>query len=157
MRSSKRPPKNPPTAKQKAIELLARREYSQKELRQALLRREFLADEVDPVIEELAQRGWQSDARALKSLINSALAKGEGVRKIKAVAMTKGFSSSDIDEQLGELDHNWRQSAQDLVERKFGPPPYPHDKQIKIAGLLIRKGFAMDQAYAVARSKKDDD
>lgn len=150
-------PKTPVPVMQKAVELLSRREYSQKELRQVLLRKEYTLEEIEPVLQKLAESDWQSDARTLKSFISSSLSKGHGAQKIKMSAMQKGLDIDEVAQSIVEAEIDWDAKAQELAQRRFGAPPYDRTKQIKVVSFLLRRGFSQPVSWAAARLTPAED
>jgi regulatory protein len=68
---SARSRKAPPTATQRALGLLVRREHSRKELGRKLAARGVEADEARAAIDKLAEAGWQDDARFAELLVRT--------------------------------------------------------------------------------------
>lgn len=62
--------------RESCLQLLARREHSQKELLNKLLIKGFNKDVILAVIEELAKQGWQSDLRYAESYARHRIEKG---------------------------------------------------------------------------------
>lgn len=136
--------------------LLSRREYSQKELRQKLKYREVSTEEIDAVLEKMTELGLQSDQRFLESRVRMQKSAGKGPGYLRAELGQHQLSSEKIQEVLESDEHNWTEAAFDLVERKFGVPPFSLDVQRKAFSLLLRRGFSFDLAKkATTRARED--
>lgn len=145
------------SALSRALWLLGRREYSQKELYDALVRKEFSPEESQKAIQTLVEKGWQSDERTAKMLLNSGKARRYGPARILANARTKGLDVEMVEGVLDASESDWTQQAREAVERKYGDGPYPYDKQAKVAAFLARKGYSIDICWKIARSQPSDE
>lgn len=143
------------TAFSKACWLLSRREYSEKELRDSLLRKEFLPDDVNDAVVRLINDGWLNDERAAKSVMNTGLARRYGPKRLRLNALMKGIDEDIVDKTMEEQDVDWKELAYDTAQRKYGAPPYAPDIKVKVASLLMRKGYPSDVCWAVAGASKE--
>lgn len=149
----KRKPELTPT--QRAIGLLSRREHSQKELKRKLAARGVESAEIDQAVTRLSNAGWQNDARFAMSLGRMRANAGYGPVRIRAELGTHGLDADTVRIVLDALegDFNWRESAGDLVRRRFGSLDGADcARKRKAAELLIRRGFDMDTMRAATRS-----
>lgn len=89
------------------LRLLARREHSQKELRDKLSLRGFEPDESARAIEELAEQGWQSDSRYAESYARQRIEKGYGPLRIGYELHRHGIDDIDLEAMVDELAGNW--------------------------------------------------
>ena len=131
-------------AEQKAVELLARREYSRRELLLRLDKRGFDRRAVNTVLDQLASRGLQDDARYAQAWIESALRRRpQSATQLLLGLRAKGVSSATADRALEEyrLEHpGWEQAAlARAVER--ARQSGRADRQ-KLTVRLARLGFA---------------
>lgn len=62
---------------------LSRREYGRAELKQKLLDKEQDPDSIDTLLDEFAQKGYQSDYRTTLMLIRESIRKGRGRGRIR--------------------------------------------------------------------------
>lgn len=149
--------RKPPSALSRAAWLLGRREYSKKELYDVLVRKEFSPEESQKAVDYLEERGWQSDERTARMLLNSGSARQYGPARIMATARQKGLNPEMVEGVLEASDHNWLTQAQNATKRKYGEAPYPFDLQVKIAGFLARKGYSLDICWKIARNEAHDE
>ncbi|TXR54052.1 regulatory protein RecX [Reinekea thalattae] len=106
-----------------ALNTLAKREYSQSELRTKLQTRfpEQL-EEIEQVLERLVEQGLQSDQRFAEMWLNSQVEKGRGPIRISYEARNKGIASL-IQGLLEQSEINWFEHARDCALRKFSSLP----------------------------------
>ena len=149
MSGSSRPRKPPPTATQRALGLLVRREHSRKELARKLAARGVEAGEAEAAIDKLAEAGWQDDARFAELLVRSRASGGHGPVHVRAELRMHGLDGEAIAAAMDGFDGDWNAVARDLVRRRFGEQgPKGMAGQRKAADLLLRRGFAMEQVRA---------
>lgn len=105
----------------KALDLLARREHSRAELRIKLLQR-FESEErlIEDVLDELESEGLLSDQRFTEMFIRGRLSKGVGPVRITAELRQKGVDESIVGLVLAEFDMDWSASLKALSLQKYG-------------------------------------
>jgi regulatory protein len=151
----RRPKRPPPSATQRALGLLTRREHSRRELSRKLAARGHEPDEVAAAVDKLTEAGWQDDARFAESLLRSRADSGYGPRHIRAELGTHGLDEAVIAAAFDAWEGDWLDNARDLVRRRFGSLPDDLARRRKVADLLLRRGFDGDTARAA--SQWDDD
>src|SRR6478735_12505019 len=104
-----------PSAYEKALGLLARREHSARELKAKLSQRGFDADENVAALERLQSRDFQNDARFGEMLVRSRIEGGYGPRWIVAELRTHGIG----DEQAGTLIAAAEPDWPELIRRQL--------------------------------------
>lgn len=133
-------------AEEVLVRLMARREHSAQELRQKLKQRGFDHQVITLVLEKAQQRGWQSDQRFAQVWVRTCIAKGDGVRKIKAQAQQKGLSAEIIEQTLAVEQPNWNDACFERLVRKFGEqPPVEQKQRDKMVRHLLQRGFSFDE------------
>ena len=75
-----------------ALELLARREHSRRELARKLAARGFPSDVVSAVLDQLERTGALADARFTDSFVRSRIGKGQGPQRIRAELAQRGIT-----------------------------------------------------------------
>ena len=84
-----------------AFYYLSRREYGRAELKQKLLDKEQDPDSIDTLLDEFAQKGYQSDYRTTLMLIRESIRKGRGRGHIRQEFYKKNIDMpSNIDELI---------------------------------------------------------
>lgn len=146
-----------PTATQRALGLLVRREHSRKELTRKLTVRGVDADDVEAAVGKLVEAGWQDDARFAESLVRGRAASGYGPRHIRAELGTHGLDRDAIATAMETFEGDWAEVARDLVRRRYGEsgPREPVQKR-KAAELLMRRGFDGDTIRIATRFDPDE-
>ncbi len=163
----------------RAMALLARREYSQAELRTRLLRvaAQWLrqqrceteeacpvaeetgeeAEIVDQVLSVLTQSGYLSDQRFSEQMVRHHASKS-GVQRISYVLRQKGVSADKVQAALAGLQASELSRAHLVWQKKFGVLPIDAASRGKQARFLQSRGFAFEViAKVLAGVACDDD
>lgn len=103
-----------------AMNLLARREHSLKELRHKLRRR--FSDEhlIDHELTRLAQENLQSDTRFAESFARQRAERGYGPLRVRQEMRERGLSDSAIATAFDAADIDWYSLAAEVYRKKFG-------------------------------------
>ena len=130
------------TPLQRALALLVRREHSRKELTRKLAERGIESEAASAAVDRLTGDGWQSDSRFAEMLVRTRLASSQGPIRIRAELGSHGLDRDAIEAAMAAFDGNWRQIAQELASRRFGPD-FVTDlaRRRKAADFLYRRGF----------------
>lgn len=129
-----------------ALNLLARREYSQAELRKKL-QHKFPEDNdgVEAALERLIDTGLQDDERFAEAFLRTQIARSRGPIRIRHEARQKGIAEQ-INALLEASDEDWYALALDAAERKLGQGDVSDPKiKARIARFLAYRGFDTDQ------------
>jgi len=134
------------TARNTALNLLARREHGVEELTQKLLDKDFDAGEVDSAIKKLCSEGLLSDERFIESYCRSRSNKGFGPLAIKNELRLKKLNEGIIEQVINQLDIDWFSILEELFHKKY----YKSDlndmkKKAKCWRFLSQRGFSSDQ------------
>ena len=122
-----------------ATRALARREHSQRSLRERLLRAGVSVDDADAVVDELRQTGLVDDARFAEERARVLAEQGKGDAAIRFELERAGVGQAELEAALGSLDPE-RERAAALVARRGASPA--------TARLLAGRGF--DEELVVA-------
>lgn len=143
--------KAPVTIRRAAMELLARRDHSVKELRTKLARR--FSSAVELIVAEVAkleEEGLQSDQRLAENLLRSRVDKGQGPAKIKAELRAKGLSDDVIENTLVQFDADWENLVREVACKRFGDSlPVDQRERAKRVRFLQQRGFSFEQISRV--------
>ncbi|HEX5760965.1 MAG TPA: regulatory protein RecX [Thermoanaerobaculia bacterium] len=93
----------PPSAYDKAAQLLAARPHFRRELAAKLTRRGFPRDEVEAALDRLTEQGYLDDIRAARDFAAHRLARGEGRVRVLAELLRRGAAPEAADQAVGEL------------------------------------------------------
>lgn len=104
-----------------ALELLSRREHSQRELRDKL-RGKFPEADFDALFLRLQELNYQSDRRFAEVFARSRVQRGQGPLRIRRELQQRGVSAHLIESALESLEEDWFQLAAELLQRKFRTP-----------------------------------
>ena len=152
-----RPPR---TLKQRAVALLARREYSRAELSKRLAASRASPIEIDAALDELALSGLLSDARFAAALVHQKTG-GYGKRAIAHALREKGVDAGEATAALAVLDGEDELAvARALWARRFGHPPRDEREKARQLRFLLSRGYSHSIAFKILRaagaSSEDD-
>ena len=141
-----------PSARNKAMDLLARREHSEQEIRHKLRSREFDEDAIESAVDGLKEDGLLSDQRFTEAYVYQRFNAGYGPLKIRYELQQKGVESALVDACLMPLDDEWQQSMQQQRARKFGAAlPEDYRERMKQARFLQNRGFSPESVMRLFR------
>lgn len=125
-----------------AMNLLARREHSFKELIQKLSSR-FPDEDILPAIEQLRDENLQSNQRYLEAYIRFRRNKGFGPLKIEAELYPKGLDSEQIRVCLYDEENDWLVLCQQALNKRFPVLDKTNLKErAKCERFLVQRGFS---------------
>ena len=131
------------STRNKAMDLLARREHSEQELRRKLTSRGYASETIDQTLNELIRDRLQSDERFTEAYVNHRFNAGVGPLKIRYELRRKGINDLLADAFLEPLSDRWHQSMVHQRMRKFGEAiPAGYAERMKQARFLQNKGFS---------------
>ena len=140
------------SVRETAMNLLARREHSRRELRDKLLLRGYEDDEITPALQRLSREGLLSDERFAESFIHSRMQRGSGPVKIRAELRQRGVADEIIAGLLDERDCVWLERAEAVRSKKFGAAlPVEFKEKARQARFLQYRGFSAEQTRQVMR------
>ena len=132
-----------------AMNFLARREHSRRELIFKLRKR--FTDSDEQIIEEvsrLCSEGLQSDYRMASEYVHFRSKKGLGPKKIKAELRLKGISDSLLEQIFSESGVDWRNILEKVINKKTSQDGFALDSletKHKVNNFLQKRGFEPDQ------------
>ncbi|QSB02638.1 regulatory protein RecX [Methylomonas sp. EFPC1] len=124
------------------LRLLARREHSRRELLDKLALRGFDRDEVEPVIDGMAEQNWQNDARYAEAYVRQRIQNGYGPMRIRYELQQRGINDADLDAQAEEQG-GWQNVLLDVYSRK-----YDDDKSLTQNEWLKRSRFLQQRGFS---------
>jgi len=144
--------KNHTSIRKTAMDLLARREHSEQELRQKLKSRDHDADLIDEVLQGLKQDHLLSDARFTEAYINHRFNAGVGPLKIRYELRQRGILDTLADEFLEPISDHWDELMVQQRVRKFGEAmPTDYAARMKQARFLQNRGFSAESVMRLFR------
>ena len=137
------------TLRQRALDLLARRDYSRYELMCRLQQNNNQA-ELNALLDELATKGWQSDERFAQEYVRAHAQKYGKQYLLQALAQHK------IDKTLlKEID--WGDERRSVLlqwQKKFGYLPRNAKEKAQQARFLIARGFDRSLVSNIVNQKQ---
>ncbi|MFK8066695.1 MAG: regulatory protein RecX [Gammaproteobacteria bacterium] len=133
-------------ARHKAMDLLARREHTRKELVHKLTIRDFAEEVIETVVDRLTEENLQSDDRFAEAFANMRRKKGQGPVRILNELQERGVSQALQEEYVDARDPIWREMIKQVREKKFGSAiPKEYAQRAKQSRFLQYRGFTNDQ------------
>jgi regulatory protein len=146
----------------RALQYLARREYSRAELRGKLLPyartdesfEQTSPENLDALLDDLTARGWLSDARAATQFLHAKRSRF-GTQRITHELRQKGIGEDLISAALPVLKESELEAAREVWQRKFGTPPQDDREKARQVRFLQSRGFGFDVILKVLRGTGD--
>lgn len=148
---ARRPSRPARTLKQRAIALLARREYARAELAARLAGSGAARDEIEPLLDELERLGYLSDVRFAGAVVRQK-AGSYAKRAIAQSLRERGVSREVAAAALDGADGDEFAQAQALWQRRFGRAPADEREKGRQLRFLVARGYAASVAYRVLRA-----
>lgn len=143
-----------PSLRERALRLLARREYTRKELAQRLAPHTEDEAEVAALLEDFQQRGWLSEQRFVEQMVHARSSK-YGSWHIAQELREKGVSEEAIAAALPQLKENDLETARAIWAKKFGAPPQDARERAQQVRFLASRGFRLDVIFRVLGRDED--
>ena len=145
------------SAYDRALGMLARREYSQRELRTRLERAGCDEAESESAIRKLQDQHYQDDDRFGEMIVQARVGHGYGPARIRAELRSHGLVDAVIEGLLDAAGVDWQALALTQMRKKYGREPAgDHVERSKRAAFLLRRGFAAATVRTVTHSEVDD-
>lgn len=135
--------------RQKALEMLSRRPYSRRELKDKLLRRGTDEQSADECISWLDEHGFLDDGEYAGAVARHYSAKGYGAGRVKTELRRRGIERELADETLAELPEN-TEKIDAYIARRLSDPK-DRDSVRKIGAALFRRGYSWEEIRAALR------
>ncbi|MGH8190199.1 MAG: RecX family transcriptional regulator [Rhodanobacteraceae bacterium] len=131
------------SAYDRALGMLARREYSQRELRARLEHAGCDEGESETALRKLREQKYQDDDRFGEMVMRARVAQGYGPARIRVELRSHGLADSAIRALLEAADTDWTKLARAQLCKKYSAKPAAdHAERGKRAAFLLRRGFA---------------
>ena len=136
--------RDPASARQAAVALLARRDYASAELRARLEKKGFDRTIVETTVLELQEERALDDARYASNYVSYHAARGEGPVRIGADMEALGLPAELITVALA-TGPDWRVLAAEVRRRRFGSAqPGGGPEKARQARFLQYRGFSSE-------------
>lgn len=137
----------------RCLQALARREYSRAELRAK--GEDLPAETVEAVLDALAEKGWQSDARFVEQYVRSKSNAGNGALKIRHALQHSGVAADLLHEALEAVD--WFALAAAVYAKKYPRPAKDASERAKRQRFMAQRGFSFEQIRHAETSLEADE
>lgn len=149
-------PADGPVIRRAALDLLARREHSARELREKLRQKFGTAPLLDEELDRLQAEGLLSDERFAEAFVRMHRNRGHGPLRILHELAQRGVTTELAEACVDPRSPEWIDLARQWRERRFGQalPTAAPDKQ-RQARHLQSRGFSMEQVNRAFRPPAD--
>ena len=128
-----------------AMNLLARREHSKKELVEKLSRRFDNFDFLNQQLDRLQVEGLQSDRRFAESYVRYRIQSGLGPQRIDQELRQRGVCEGLLRELLWNANINWFEIISQVYKKKYTSADITnHKEKVKRVRFLQYRGFDFD-------------
>jgi len=154
--------KNKPqvSLRQRALDYLARREYSVAELGkklQSVARQyELDADEIPEILADFQKRNWLSDSRFTEQILHARKAKF-GSARIAHELREKGIADNLIADAMEEVKEDELANAKAVWRKKYNASLSSREEWAKQARFLQSRGFGFEIIRKVINEQKEED
>ena len=140
----------------RALESVARQEISRADLKRKLAPHADNEDELEALLDDFAQRHWQSDERFAEAYIHRKSAK-HGKLRLQQALHAKGIDD-DLARELLPSPEDELDTAIAVLRKKFKQPAIDAKEKQKQFRFLAYRGFDMNTAQtAIKQAWAEDD
>lgn len=150
-------------AYKKALDLLAFRDRTVHEMREALLKREFAAEDVEKVIKRLGELSYLDDARYAEQMVKNRLQMGDaGVYGLRRRLQSRGLSNEVSEAAVAAVEEETQAAhALTFARKEFGAKlrAAKGDERVamhKVSQALVRRGYAWEIAKTAVRRAAEE-
>ncbi len=141
------------SAYDRALGMLARREYSQRELRTRLEHAGCDESVAESALKTLRAQHCQDDHRFGEMIVRARVGQGYGPDRIRAELRSHGLTDAAIRALIDAAKADWDALARTQLRKKYGGrPAADHAERGKRAAFLVRRGFAAATVRIVTHS-----
>ena len=134
---------------EKALEMLSRRPYSRKELKEKLMRKGIAEESADECVRWLDENGFLDDGNYASAVARHYSAKGYGPGRVKGELRRRGIDRETTEETLSELPDN-TEKLDAFIARRLRDPA-DRDNIRKVGAALYRRGYSWEEIRAALR------
>jgi regulatory protein len=127
--------------------LLARQEYSTKELTRKLKDKGADDDYIDVLLDWCKSKGYLDDMRYCESFIRQQVNKGLGLKRVIAEVSKKGLDKTYILQLIDEQEVDWYQIAQNTYQKKYSyhESSLEYKEKAKRIRYMMYRGFSYEE------------
>lgn len=141
------------TLRERALNLLARREHSRAELARKLSTH-VVDEDLDALLDDLEREKLLSNARYAEMLAHARVGR-HGSLRLKADLRDKGVPSEILEATLAKARENDLQTARAVWQKKFGEPPRDAAERARQMRFLAGRGFPAEVVRRVVGGEDD--
>ena len=138
--------KSEPSLRARALRLLARREHTREQLRRKLTVHAGEGEDVTPILDDLTQRGWLSDARFAEHTAR-AKARRFGPLKLVHYLKSQGVGEEAIASGVRAAGIDGTASIEVVWRSRFSEMPCNDREKARQVRFLQGRGFALDEIF----------
>ncbi|MCP1660145.1 recombination regulator RecX [Neisseria perflava] len=139
----------------RAMDILSRQEISRSGLKRKLAPHAESEAELEKVLDEFAERNWQSDERYAEAYIHSK-SRQHGTLRLKQALAAQGVDEDLSRRFLPDRDSE-QQTAMAVLRKKFKQPAADLKEKQKQVRFLAYRGFGMDTIQTALKHAWDED
>jgi regulatory protein len=143
------------TLRERALRLLARREHARGELSRKLASHAESAEQLEALLDNLAERGLLSDERYVEMRLNARRARF-GNARLAHELRTQGVAAALVNEALAGGENELSRARQ-VWQRKFGDQTADGTEYARQMRFLLNRGFSGETIRRVLRGDFEDD
>jgi regulatory protein len=148
-------PDDPQAARLAAMTLLARRDFTARELTDRLMQRGLEEVAAAGVVAELIRAGVLNDGRYAQNYVAYRAGRGQGPLRIAAELRRSGLAADLIEAALA-TGPDWSALARKVLRAKFGPQlPDSWAQRARQARFLQYRGFSSDHIRAATGAEPE--
>ena len=144
------------TLRERAINLLARREHSRVELARKLTRHAEEGDDIEGLLDDLVRRKLLSDERYAEARSHT-LARKYGAARIAHDLRQQGVDDALVQRVTQEVRQSEVERAREAWRKRFGTLPESAQERGRQMRFLLARGFAGEAIRVVLRGRADED
>lgn len=133
----------------KALEMLSRRPYSRKELKDKLLRKGQDEESAEDCVQWLSERGFLDDGEYAGAVARHYASKGYGRGRVRSELQRRGIDRELWDESLAEMGDGTEKLDAFLSKRLTDPSDRSQVR--KVGAALFRRGYSWEEIRAALR------
>ena len=146
-------PPSGPSLKARAMRLLARQEHSRAELRRKLAPRVVEGEDLEAVLDDLATRGWLSDARYAEQSIR-AKARRYGPIKLAHALRARGVDEETIAAGFRAAGADGTSNLEGVWKTRFKALPADERERGRQVRFLQGRGFSLEEIVKFLRTSR---
>tara|TARA_R110000796_G_scaffold252554_2_gene387599 strand:- start:5927 stop:6370 length:444 start_codon:yes stop_codon:yes gene_type:complete len=113
----------PQEARRSALDLLARREHSRREMLRKLQQRGASPAVCEATLDQLEEDGLLSDERFCEAYIHARSQRGIGPQRLREELRERGVAEQLVEQYLQALQRDWMETAQQVFAKRFPEGP----------------------------------